>query len=104
MTIVKKGKIKSRKLRNITAVKSNDNSIDISNAKKAIVKDNDKSYKKIKTRKIRMTLTKAEEKKIDETIELNDKFSIGFMLVVICLCFIVGIILGYVLYRIAING
>lgn len=62
------------------------------------------STEKIKTRKIRMSLTKAEEKKMDKVIEQEDNISILVMVFILCVCFVIGISLGYLLYRIAING
>lgn len=60
--------------------------------------------KKIKTRKIRMSLSNIEEKRLDKVIERDDNFSVGFMIIILALCFIVGISLGYLLYKIAITG
>lgn len=60
--------------------------------------------KKIKSRKICMSLSKAEEKRLDREIERDDNVSVMLIVVILALCFIVGISLGYVLYRIAING
>ena len=62
------------------------------------------SKKKVGTRKIRMSLTKAEEKKMDKEMERSDNMSIGVMVLILVICFVVGITLGYFLYRIAING
>jgi hypothetical protein len=60
--------------------------------------------KKSKIKKISMSLSKAEEKRLDNDIEKNDKMSIVVMGAILVLCFVVGISLGYLLYRIAING
>lgn len=60
--------------------------------------------KKVKSRKIKMSLTKAEEEKLNNELEKSDNFSLGLMLVILVSCFAIGIALGYVLYRIAIFG
>lgn len=60
--------------------------------------------KKVKSRKIKMSLTKAEEKKLDNELERNDNFSVALMLVILISCFAIGITLGYFLYKIAIFG
>lgn len=60
--------------------------------------------KKIKTRKIKMSLTKAEEKRLDNELEKSDKISLVLLLVILISCFVVGTVLGYFLYRIAIFG
>lgn len=62
------------------------------------------SKKKVGTRKIRMSLTKAEEKKMDKEIEVSDNMSMGVIVLILVICFVVGIALGYFLYKIAING
>ena len=60
--------------------------------------------KKSKLKKIRMSMTKAEEKKLDEGIQKDDNMSIGLIILILVLCFVVGISLGYLLYNIALNG
>lgn len=60
--------------------------------------------KKVKSRKIKMALTKAEEKKLDNDLEKSDNFSVALMLVILISCFVIGIALGYFLYKIAIFG
>ena len=57
-----------------------------------------------KLKKIRMSMTKAEEKKLDEGIQKDDNMSIGLIILILVLCFVVGISLGYLLYNIALNG
>ena len=49
-------------------------------------------------------MTKAEEKKLDEGIQKDDNMSIGLIILILVLCFVVGISLGYLLYKIALNG
>ena len=63
-----------------------------------------KGKEKIKTKKIPMSLSKVEEKKLDKAMEKEEKISITLIIVVLALCFIVGIYLGYILYRIALTG
>ena len=60
--------------------------------------------KKVKSKKIRMSFSKVEEQKMDKAIERDDNMSVMLIVIVLVLCFIVGISLGYLLYRIAING
>lgn len=60
--------------------------------------------KKIKTRKIKMSISKAEEEKLDKEIAKEDNVSVLVMVIILTLCFVVGISLGYILYRIAITG
>lgn len=67
-------------------------------------KDSAVTRKKVNARKVRMSLTKAEEKKIDKEMEQDENMSIAVMVFVLLFCFIVGISLGYLLYKIAING
>ena len=64
----------------------------------------DKVTKKVKGKKIKMSLTKAEEKKIDKEVENSDRMSIFVMVVILVVCFVLGISLGYVLYRLALTG
>lgn len=60
--------------------------------------------KNIKLKKISMSLTKKEENELDNYIEKSDNISIVVIVAILIVCFIVGISLGYILYRIAING
>lgn len=55
-------------------------------------------------RKIRMSSTLKEEQKLDSEMERSDNFSILIIVGILAICFVVGISLGYVLYKIAING
>lgn len=85
-------KIKTRKLN------KKDNVVtDVDNKEKV-------ADKKVKTRKIRMSLSKAEEQKLDKAMEKEEKMSIMLIVIILALCFIVGISLGYILYRIALTG
>lgn len=63
-----------------------------------------KTSKKIKPKKIRMSMTKAEEKKLDKELEMDNNISTAFLLAILVLCFVAGIFLGYVLYKIALFG
>lgn len=101
-------KIKSRKIKkNIDVEIDNDNNQgfigDETKTKKDICNAISKD-KKIRARKIRMTYTAKEEKELDKAIETEDNLSITIMLVILVICFAIGIALGYVLYSIAINS
>ena len=72
-------------------------------SKESKVKKNDEN-KKVKNKKIRMSFTAKQEARMDKEIENSDNLSVGLMIVILVLCFVVGISLGYVLYRIAINS
>lgn len=61
-------------------------------------------FHKIGTRRIRKLGVSREEKKLDREIEGQDNLSIMVMIIILVLCFIVGIMLGYMLYRIAMNS
>lgn len=54
--------------------------------------------------KSRVTSAKIRETKADREIEQSDNISVLMMFVVIIICFIVGIVLGYVLYNISITS
>lgn len=66
--------------------------------------------KKIRTNEIEDTRQVNEQKvdkteeKIDREIESEDNLSIAVMIAILVGCFVVGTILGYVLYRLAINS
>lgn len=60
--------------------------------------------KKFKGKRISMSLSKAEEKRLDNDMEKNDKISIFVIVAILVLCFVVGISLGYLLYRLAMTG
>jgi len=94
-------KIKSRK---IVKPKNFDENVIKEDKIESNVKCFDSSKEKIRTRKVRMSLTKAEEKKLDNEIERDDNMSIVVMILILVFCFVVGISLGYLLYRIAITG
>lgn len=102
-------KIKLRELiKNSFSQKNNLENIGESNQKfidntKNNMKSNFKN-KNIKLKRISMSLTKKEEKELDNYIEKSDNVSIVVIVAILIVCFIVGISLGYILYRIAING
>ena len=59
---------------------------------------------KIKTHKIRKLIGNSEEQALDKVIENEDNISITVMFIILRVCFVVGMCLGYVLYQIAINS
>lgn len=99
-------KIRSRKLRKNFMIKNDefdDDVLDLNNDKyKEQASGLNKKCSKLK--KIRMSMTKAEEKKLDEGVQKDDNMSIGLIILILVLCFVVGISLGYLLYNIALNG
>ena len=60
--------------------------------------------KNLKGRKLKVTNEDLDEKKLDKEIENEDNLSITLMIVILLACFVVGGILGYMLYRIALNS
>ena len=87
-------KIKARKLKKIQNKIEELNKESISN----------KENKEDKSKKIKMSFTKKEEQILDKKIELEDNISIVAMIGILIFCFVIGISLGYILYRIAINS
>lgn len=71
-----------------------------------IKEDEIKTVKKIKPKKIKkeVIISDEMEQKLDKEIEHEDDLSITVMICILVLCFFVGISLGYMLYRIAINS
>lgn len=63
-----------------------------------------KKFSRIGTSRLRGFELTQEEQKLDRELENEDNFSITVMIVILVLCFVVGILLGYVLYRIAMNS
>ncbi len=59
--------------------------------------------KKIHTRKLHLGQDVA-EKKLDKEIQNEDNLSISLMVLILIGCFVIGIILGYMLYRLAIDS
>lgn len=102
-------KIKTRKLKkSLSSKKVEEDNLQNINNHTNNLKKNDavgaKERKKIKSRKIRMSFSVKEEKQMDKQMETFEKVSITVMVFILVLCFIVGVSLGYVLYRIAINS
>lgn len=95
-------RIKSRKIKGVLI--SKDDKLKESSINNVTEKNKDLSNKKIKSRKIKMSFIDKEEEKMDKQIELEDNFSMAAMIGILVVCFIVGISLGYILYRIAINS
>lgn len=61
-------------------------------------------FPRIGTRRLRGLEINREEQKLDQEIEKEDNLSITVMIIILVLCFIIGISLGYILYRIAMNS
>jgi len=55
-------------------------------------------------KKKHMFMSKKREKELDKKLERMDNISVVVMVVILILCFVVGISLGYLLWKIAING
>ena len=73
--------------------------------KKTLDKDViNKKNNEIPKKKIRMSLSKREEKLLDKAAERDDDMSILAIIFILGVCFVVGILLGCFLYKIAING
>lgn len=94
--------VKSRRINKNTILKVKDleDNKDISES----VKSMQETPKKVKARKIKMSFTAKEEEKIDHQMEKEENISIAVMLIILVFCFIIGMSLGYMLYRIAINS
>ena len=62
-------------------------------------------YKKVKGRKLKdYEKERREEEKLDKVIENEDNFSIGLIVLILVICFAVGILVGYILYQLAIDS
>ena len=85
-------KIKARKIKKVSDINQESDLLE------------NKENRKIKPKKIRMSFSKDEEKKMDEAIARDDNVSIALIVLILAVCFVVGITLGYILYRIAITG
>lgn len=95
-------KVKSRKLKK--DVSSLEKDLKINNDTLEKIEVTNKVAKRIKPKKIKMSFTNKEEKQIDHQMETEENISIVVMLLILVVCFILGITLGYMLYRIAINN
>lgn len=56
-----------------------------------------KKYRNSKIRKI-------SDRKMEQEAEIEESISIGFLILIILVCFIVGIVLGFSLYKLAIDN
>lgn len=92
---------KSVRLKNKKLKKGDLKKIDIQNADYL---ENSSGNKKNNCKRICMTLSRNEEKKINDATEHDDKLSIFIIVIILACCFVVGIYLGWLLYNIAING
>ena len=99
-------KVKARKIRMMETVNDEDfDEVKVEQGKSEVKETKSSvSKKKVGPRKIRMSFTKAEEQKMDKEIEVSDNMSMGVIVLILVICFVVGIALGYFLYKIAING
>ncbi len=61
-------------------------------------------YPRIRSRKIRGVDFNRDEQKLDQEVENGDNFSVSVMILILVVCFVVGIVLGYLLYRLAIDS
>lgn len=96
-------KFRARKIRKMKLVDADTLEVVKENKEVKEIKSN-VSKKKVGSRKIRMSLTKSEERKMDKEIAVSDNMSMGVIVLILAVCFVVGITLGYFLYKIAING
>lgn len=60
--------------------------------------------KKTKKHKVKLSMSKAEEMRLDQMIANDDGILVSIIVIILSLCFLAGIFLGCVLYRIALNG
>lgn len=87
-----KKQVKSGKIRGIDSVDKD------KIVKNVVNKDSNVNAKKrVRSAKIRMT-------KADKELEQTDNLSIAAMILIIVICFVVGIGLGYILYNLAISN
>lgn len=78
--------------------------INVSEIKKASEKVAEKEKIKIKGKKIKEKVIDEREKVTDNELENEETMSIAVVLVILFVCFLIGILLGYLLYHIAINS
>lgn len=95
---VKTRKIKKPRRKGISFTQA----INVSEIKKASEKAVEKE--KIRGKKIKKKVIDEEEKVTDNSLETEETMSIAVILLILLLCFIVGVVLGYLLYHIAINS
>lgn len=71
------------------------------------VENNSQQTLKIRKRKIRTSEiinNDTEELELDESVVVEDNLSLGLMVFILVVCVLVGVFLGYFLYRLAINS
>ena len=95
------GRVKTRKVRNIKRNNLND-SLDDKVKKEAIDDDIDFVVERENAHNYAKSVESTD--KLNKKIEAEDSLSIGVMVLILVLCLVVGIVLGYLLYRLAINS
>lgn len=78
--------------------------LNVSEIKKASEKGAEKEKIKIKGKKIKKKVIDEKEKVTDNELENEETMSIAVILFILIVCFAIGIVLGYLLYHIAINS
>ena len=78
--------------------------LNVSEIKKASEKVAEKEKTKIKGKKIKEKVIDEKEKVTDNELENEETMSIAVILFILIVCFAIGIVLGYLLYHIAINS
>ena len=78
--------------------------LNVSEIKKASEKVAEKEKIKIKGKKIKKKVIDEKEKVTDNELENEETMSIAVILFILIVCFAIGIVLGYLLYHIAINS
>ncbi len=78
--------------------------LNVSEIKKASEKVAEKEKIKIKGKKIKKKVIDEKEKVTDNELENEETMSIAVILFILIVCFVIGIVLGYLLYHIAINS
>ena len=78
--------------------------LNVSEIKKASEKVAEKEKIKIKGKKIKEKVIDEKEKVTDNELENEETMSIAVILFILIVCFVIGIVLGYLLYHIAINS
>lgn len=75
-----------------------------SKLKQLKIDENSKIGSSRANKKICMSLSKKDEKFLNEMTENNDRNSIILIILILCFCFSVGTYIGWLLYNISING
>ena len=78
--------------------------LNVSEIKKASEKVAEKEKIKIKGKKIKKKVIDEKEKVTDNELENEETMSIAVIIFILIVCFVIGIVLGYLLYHIAINS